>query len=222
MSKRLVNPNCFQELHTAGLKERFKWLAQLSTSVDSLVSFGCWSSEPFALIWTLDAVEAKVVELREKHLTKPKEELERLKQSNLVTNHPLFGCIDGRSLEFIVEDMTTEIDRLPSNHFDLVYCEDVLYQIQLQSGDLTKVQGAINEMARVVRPGKWVIAVEPKIGAEVEEVTNEFLSRLSGREVTQHMVRSEPIDISSLFEALDREDLCDAPDWSYCYRKRQG
>jgi SAM-dependent methyltransferase len=222
MSKRRVNPDWFKELRTVGLKDRFEWLAQLSKSVDSLASFGCWSVEPFALIWTLDAAEAKVVELREEHLAKPREELERLKQSSLVTNNPLFGCLDGRSIEFIVGDMTTEIDKLPSNHFDLAYCEDVLYQIQLQSEDLTRVQSAINEMTRVVKPGKWVIAVEPKIGAEVEEVTNEFLSQLSGRKITQHIVRSEPINISPMFKALDRQDLCDAPDWSYCYRKRQG
>lgn len=220
MHKRPVNPEWFEQLRTGRLKKHFEWLAPLSTCVDSLVSFGCWSSEPFALIWTLDGAKAKVVELRKENLIDPKEDLERLKQSNLVANSPLFGCMDGRSIEFIVGDMTA-IDKLRSNHFDLAYCEDVLYQIELESGDLVRVQTAVNEMTRVVKPGGWVIAVESMMGAQVEEVTNGFLSQRLGRRVTRHVPTSNPIDISPLFEALDRQDLCNAPDWSYCYRKRK-
>jgi SAM-dependent methyltransferase len=184
--------------------------------VESIVNFGCCSSEPFLLLWALDAVEIVVVEKEAGHLTGPKEDLKAL---NKVSSN----CLGGRPVEFIVADMSTRVTSLPSDRFDLAYCRDVLYDIYTES-DLQRVQSAISEMARVVKPGRWVIAVEPKIGVEFEEVADDLSSRLSGHKMTRHFPVSAPKDISSLFEAagLDRDSLYGAPDWSYCYKKRHG
>jgi ubiquinone/menaquinone biosynthesis C-methylase UbiE len=212
MSKRPVSANWFDQLHTVSLQHHFEWLSQLRTSIESVVNFGCWkSSEPFALLWALDATEVVVVEEKEEHLAEPKDELERLKRSKL-------GCLEGRSVRFITADMSTTVTELPTNHFDLAYCEDVLYYMQ---ADLQRVQNAINEMARVVKPGSWVIAIEPKLGATFEEVTDNLFSKL-GREVSMPVRVSDPEDISSLFEAVGLERVKleeNAPAWWYCYRK---
>lgn len=166
-------------MRTGRLKERFEWLTPLGTSVESLVSFGCCSSEPFALMWTLDAVEAEVVELKKENLAEPKEEMERLKQSSLVATSPLFGCMDGRSVHFIVEDMSKlKEEQLRSDSCDLAYCEEVLY-FMWDNG--AKFQKSINQMARVVKPGRWVIACEGKIrdpypGGDLIDISQYFLA----------------------------------------------
>ena len=212
MNKLPVSPSWFEQLHTVDLEYHFKWLAQLSGTVESIVDFGCWnSSEPFALLWAVDATQVKVIEKEEKNLAEPREELERLRNINL-------GCLEGRSVEFVVADMSSMVAELPSDHFDLAYCENVLYFMQ---SDLPKVQEAINEMARVVRPGGWVIAIETKIGAKFEEVVDEFASKLFGHTQTRFVRVSDPMDISELFRIarLVHYGLDGAPDWSYCYKK---
>jgi len=220
MTKRPVNPKWFQQLQTGSLKGRLDWLAPLSTAVDGLVSFGCCSSEPLALMWILDVSEAWVVELKDEHLNTLREDLENLQRLNLVGSSAVFGCIDGRSIRFIVGDMTRR-SSLPSSHLDLAYCEDVLYDIHRKSRDLATVQSAVNEMTRVVRRGGWVIAVEPKIGLQEQELPNDFLSRLCRRPVPHIVPTGQPIDIGPLFEAagLVKMSLSGAPKWSYCYKK---
>ena len=195
------NQSCIDVLQDP--RNDLKWLAQLRESVESIANFGCGNStEPFALLWILDATEIKVIEKEEEHLVKPKELLERLKKSRKSY------CLEGCSVRFIPADMTTTVTKLFPNHFDLAYCQEVLYDIRdtyIKSGlQEVKVQDAINEMARVVKLGGWVIAWETQIG------TNE----------TDGFV-SEPRDISQHFEAagLCRCSLEGAPKWSYCYRK---
>jgi SAM-dependent methyltransferase len=211
MSKRPVNPNWFP---TPNWKKRFEWLAPLSALVESIANFGCslGSDEPFLLMWTLDATEVKVIEKEKEHVNAAKEELE-----NLRTENP--GCLEGRCVKFVIADMlsTTEAE-LPSNYFDLAYCDEVLYYME---PDCQKVQDAINVMARVVKPGGWIIAVESKIGAEFKEVTDDFESKLFGRKINKPVRVSDPKNISPLFEAagLVRCSLEDAPEYSYCYRK---
>jgi len=207
MSKRPVNSNWFMQLQTTGLKEHLKWLTQLSASVESIANFGCWSNESFALMWTLDATKVTVIEKKKEHLTALKEKLETLKKTNP-------GCLEGRSVELIAADMSTKVAELPCDHFNLAYCEDVLYYME---SDLQKVQSAINEMARVVKPGGWIIAVEPKIGAEFENIPRKFF----GDKVSTPVRVSDPIDIGQFFEAagLVRVNIDSAPDWSYCYKK---
>ncbi len=50
----------------------------------------------------------------------------------------------------------TKKTELPSNHFDLAYCDNVICYI-----DENKWISAVSEMKRVVRPGGWVVAGEP-------------------------------------------------------------
>lgn len=79
-----------------------------------------------------------MLDLPREDLTKRQDELEGLKESKPVASRPPFGCIDGRLIDFVAGDMT-KIDGLPRNHFDLAYPDDILYQIQLQSGHLPRV-----------------------------------------------------------------------------------
>ena len=211
MGKRPVRPSWFCKLwHSHQRKGHLSWLGQLRP-LESIANYGCWSDEPFALMWTLDATEIKVIELKEENLYHPREILKTLNEE-----------IEGRCVEFILADMSempgelqSKEGKLPCDHFDLAYCEDVLYNMLLpglsnvqnladgtvrlvQPEDAPKAQSAVKEMARVAKPGGWVIAVEPKLG-------------------------SRGIDISPLFEKadLDMDRLDGAPDHSYCYRKRQ-
>lgn len=157
MRKQPVNENWFdQELTQAGLKQRHERLARLRASVESIVDFGCFNgSEPFALLWTLDATEIVVVEKEEEYLTETKVEYERLRRSPT-------GCMEGRSARFIVADMSAIVSELSSEHFDLAYCENVLYYMQ---DDLECVQSAIDEMVRVVKPGGFVVTREQQFRA---------------------------------------------------------
>lgn len=187
MSKQPVNPNWFLELRT----EKPQWLSQLSAFVKIIVIVGCYSDEPFALMWTLDAAEVTVIEKKEIYLSEPmgpqeKEELLRRDAA----------AFQGRSIEFITADISKKIDGLASNYFDLAYCKYVLYQMESNQ----EIQNTINQMTRVVKPGGWVIAVEPIIS----------------------FPDMKPLDMSLFFEAvgLDRVDLDDAPSGAYCYKKR--
>ena len=54
------------------LQQRFEPLAVLKPVVSRVVNFGCWPNggglEPFALIWTLDASEVVVVEMKDEYI----------------------------------------------------------------------------------------------------------------------------------------------------------
>ena len=84
--------------------------------------------------------------------------------------------------------MTRATDALTVNGFDLAYCSGVLYFMRSDAG---KLQAAINTMARVVKPGGWVIANEDEgLDRHFEE---------AGLEKAEY--------------------LDDAPEYAYCYRK---
>lgn len=210
MAKHSVVADWFSKLRNPRID--LEWLSQLKGSVDVIADFGCSSSEFLALLWYLDAAGVKVIEKEEENLSKPREELETIRQVLPV-------ALEGRSAAFIVEDMVNlGEDQVPSDYCDLAYCEEVLY---FMMPDLQKVQNSVNQMARVVRPGGWVIAVEKKIGAEVQEVEGELLNKLPGQKVIQCIPVSDPINLDPLFESvgLVKAILADAPEWSYCYRK---
>ena len=188
-----VDPSCWHQLHAPN--PGVSWLKQLRGSVHSIINFGCWgSSEPFSLLWTLNASEITVAEIKASYLDEPKEEWTRLKQL-------CPRCTKGREVEFIAADLLTA--QLESNRFDLVYCEDVLYQIRIER-QWQGVQAAVTKMAEVVEPEGWIVAVEEKITGRRDDL------RTKG-----------PDDISWIFESagLCRESLDFAPDWSYCHRK---
>ena len=213
MTKRPVDPSCFNELRSSW--DDLKCLAQLSEYVESIANFGCWkSTEAFALLWRLHATEIIVIEKEKRYLAKPIGLREGLKRSQKSY------CLEGRTVEFIVADMLTS--PLCSNHFDLAYCQEVLCYIADESG-LQKVQDAINEMARVVKPGGWVIAVEEKVGSKFRDIAD--TSSPSGCEVvarlTPKLYPEAPINLHPFFEAagLCKHRLEGTPRWSYTYKK---
>ena len=175
----------------------------------SYYNFGCWGSEPYALLWILDAFEISVIEEKEENLNNPKEMFDVLKKK-------FPKALMGRDIKFITADMLhlTEAD-LPSDHFDLAYCEDTLYFMQDNDQDIL---GALNVMKRVIKPGGWIIAWEPKYKADFEWTEAKLCDDITIPSRTQ---LSEAQDMSKLFKAkgLIRDQLPDAPDWSYCYRK---
>ncbi len=191
MGKHPVRPNWFLELQNP--HDNLKWLSQVSASVEIIANFGCTSSEFLALLWRLDAAEVKVVEREEKHRNKqpmgPRKELE-------FVGKKIPAALEGRSVEFIVADMSKlREDELASDYCDLTYCEEVLY---FMMSDLQEVRDSISQMARIVRPGGWVIAVELHLS---ENIDREKIGRL--------------------FEAagLRKYGLDGAPSFSYCYKK---
>jgi ubiquinone/menaquinone biosynthesis C-methylase UbiE len=159
-------------------------------------------------MWILDVSEAWVVELKDEHLNTLREDLQNLERLNLAGSSAVSGCMDGRSIRFIVGDMTRR-SSLPSSHLDLAYCEDTLYEIHLKSRDLATVQSAVNEMTRVVKPGGWIIAWDTKIGRRRQQIERQWVPV------------GDPIDISPLFQAAGLVKACleGAPKWSYCYKK---
>lgn len=199
----------------ACLRYEYEWLKPLRSCVDSIVDFGCWAtgngtcSEPYALLWTLEATRIVVIDKEPEHIRNAQEWLENVRK-----RHPYF---EDYNLEFMAGDMTEEMDALDEGAFDLSYCKDVLYNMHPNSKEL---QDSINMMARVVKPDGWVIAVEQKMGREHERAP----SNIPGLEVCRPIPESRPVDISHLFEAarLDRVSLDSAPDWSYCYKKPSG
>lgn len=202
----------FRYLHTAGVHSRLGWLGSLSDAIESIVSFGCWrGSEPFALLWILDAGEVSVVEKQVCHIKVAGDKRRWLEQKDA-------DSLAGRSVSLIVSDVARP--GLPSEQFDLAFCRNVLYQVERQSG-MARVQTAISEMTRVVKPGGWVIAVEGKIGVEFKEEIDEVWSAISGSEFSWKKPTGQPEDISGLFEAagLTASEVPGSPRSSYCYCK---
>lgn len=149
--------------HTAGLISHLEWLRHLSDAMDKLITFGCGSSEPFALLWILEASEIKIVEKDASRLTRPMEELEILKKQ-----HPTTYKQD--TVDFIIADMSAPLPQIPSGYFDLAFCESVLYYMK---EDVEVLQRAVNQMARVIKPGGWVVAIEHSfIQREISQMFN--------------------------------------------------
>ena len=135
------------------LRYDYEWLSPLRSSVDNIISFGCWASsdvrstcsEPYALLWTLEAEQIVVIDKKSEYIQNAQEWLKTARKQ-----HPYFTDYN---LEFVVGDITQKVDTFGENSFDLAYCKNTLYQIK-------ECQVAVNTMARVVKPGGWVIAVE--------------------------------------------------------------
>lgn len=171
------------------LRSDFEWLEPLRASVSSIIIFGCWDNgdtnrgcrEPYALLRILEATSAVVVDKEAEYIRNAQSWFQKTQ-----AQYPeLFGAYD---LKFVVSDMARETDELPINCFDLAYCSGVLYYMRYDIGQL---QAAVNTMARVVKPGGWIIANEDEgLGGRFEEA------------------------------GLERvESLDDAPEYAYCYRK---
>jgi SAM-dependent methyltransferase len=167
----------------------FEWLEPLGALVSSIIVFGCWDDgeairqcrEPYVLLRLLKADSAVVVDKEAEYIRNAESWFRETK-----AQHPaLFGTCD---LQFLVADMTEETDELGVDCFDLAYCSGVLYYMK---SDAAALQAAVNTMARVVKPGGWVIACE--------DPGLDRMFREAGLEKT--------------------EWLEDAPEYAHCYQK---
>lgn len=207
----------WQLVSSAGvcLKYEYEWLKPLRSQVESIADFGCWAieagtcSEPYALLWTLEASRVVVIDKNPEHI--------RIAQEWLKNARERYAYFADYDLEFINGDMADEIDALDESAFDLSHCEDVLYNMY---PDLGKLQASINTMAKAVKPNGWIIAIEPKMGVEFEETPCEIFDG----EVSLPVPMNKPVDVSHHFEAagLIRVSLDSAPEWSYCFMKPNG
>ncbi len=203
----------------ACLRYEYEWLKPLQPSVDYIVDFGCWvsdartgtCSEPYALSWTLEAVEVIVVDKEAEYINNAHLWLENTRKQ-----YPYFRNYD---LVFVVGDMThkglTETtNALKKNSFDLSYCHNVLYNMYTSP---IALQAAISTMANVIKPGGWVIAIESKMGVEYEEKPCGLFD--DGPSIPVPL--GETKDISQYFQAagLVEFSLKGAPEFSYCYQK---
>jgi SAM-dependent methyltransferase len=206
----------------ACLRYDYEWLKPLQPSVDYIVDFGCWASdartgtcsEPYALLWTLEAAKVVVVDKEPEYIQNAQIWLETTREQ-----HPYFR---NYNLVFVVGDMTHKglaetTDALEENGFDLSYCHNVLYNMYPSP---TALQDSVSIMASVVKPGGWVIAIEPKMGVEHEQKPCD----LFGGRLSIPVPLGECKDIGQYFEVagLVKFNLDGAPECSYCYQKPQG
>lgn len=157
------------------------WLLNLSLDFTSVVNFGCSIGyETLSLLWLLDAQEAVGVDKEQSSIDQARsmvrsflEDIEAIRRTlYYATEIPeglrsqvdtlLDECGKRVPPSFVVADMTNRTD-LPTDHFDLAYCERVLYHIAC--GDAKSVMSdvlfAVEEMARVTKPGGLIVAIEP-------------------------------------------------------------
>jgi SAM-dependent methyltransferase len=204
----MIKESWFDSLTVVGLRGQHSWLANLPSRVERIANFGCWSgSEPFALIWTLDAIEVMVVEKEEKNLNELVEQID-------IVKHRCPESLQERTLEYVCRDMTEHLPELPDQYFDLAYCEDVLYILQLHGG-AKAVERGISQMIRVVKPNGFIVAVESKFDAKFET------RKVLGVDMAVPIRLSEPKDMSSLFvsKGLRKLEIPSCPSYTYCYQR---
>jgi SAM-dependent methyltransferase len=202
MSKIAPKRDWFDSLTTLGLADQLGWIHRLTGSVKRVLSIGCWTSEPFAILWISNASELVVIEKNADYIKERLEEYERLKR---ITPE----AFEGRSIEFIEGDVTSAVNELELDYFDLVFCENVLYNFQ---DDDQQLEAALNQMVRSVRPKGLIIANEPKYGAEIKMIES-FLGPMP-------LPVSDPKDISSVFVRFGLIKIdTQHPYWTYIYQK---
>jgi hypothetical protein len=195
MAKMPVKLRWYDRLGTPGALSHYQWVRQLPfQSRDRIAAFGCCTSEPLYLLWLLDASEVSVIELIPGNL-------DTLRRDITILTKTCPEALQGRLVKcHEALDMSHDVRTLPSDYFDLCYCDRVLYNM---SPDLQKIQRAIIHMDRTAKPGGFIVAVE-------EAVVSTTLSQ-----------ERKPVDITDLFH---RAGL--VPTWaprmpcfSYCFRK---
>lgn len=206
----MIKESWFDSLTMIGLRDHHSWLANLPFRVERIANFGCMSgSEPFALLWILDAQEVTVVEIDEKFLGEGREQ-------NEIVAIRCPESLQDRVVNFVCGDMTKPLAELPDQYFDLAYCEDVLYTLPLQGGSDALERG-ISQMIRVIKPTGLIIAVEPKFGAEFKMRGSKVL----GVDISMPIQISQPKNMSNLFSSygLRKLEIPGSPLYTYCYQK---
>ena len=160
-------------------KLQLQWLVELNVPGQKIANFGCGIDETFALMWALGAIEATgidkdILEAEKRRLSiqqDVKESLDALQYyEHIMTESDRLwwesevpdSLKKGLFPDFTQGDITRPTG-LPPDHFHLAYCRYVLYHIWGDQDELgsKNVRAVIKEMARVVRSGGWVVAVEP-------------------------------------------------------------
>lgn len=197
--------NPFNDLQTVGLEETLLWLRGLPQPTKRVIVHGCSSSEPLALFLHLEAEQVFVVEINRNQFydsfgCSPVDEL-----ALMCKKHPHQFNIS--SVQFIVGDLLSS--PLMDSSFDLAFCKNVLYFIE----DDTTLENAVSEMARLVRPRGYIIAVEPKVGRK-----HHIVDCMLGPVAIANGVAK---DICYIFEdiGLVKIQVPSAPIQSYCYQK---
>jgi SAM-dependent methyltransferase len=202
--------------HGFSLSREYEWLAPLRSYVDSIADFGCWAtaegdicSESFALLWILNVSQIVVIEKNSEYIRNAKEWLK--------STRSIHSFFEAYNIIFVEGDMRDDAIAVRyADEFELAFCHNVLYFMQ---DNFDEIQTAINTMKRVVKPGGWLIAIEEKIGVKYKETSAEIIG---GVTLPSRIPENDPTDISYLFESEEWEkvDLPNAPDWSFCYRKK--
>lgn len=150
------------------LSRSFEWLKPIDSFVSNIIDFGCWAvsgtvcSEPFALLWVLNADRVVVIEKEPDHIHNAKKRLQHIR-----SQHSFFADYH---VTFEESDMCDgEVATRYCDKFDLAYCHNVLYYMQQNLDDFQK---AIHTMQRVVNRGGWFIAVEENVSSG--EITRFF------------------------------------------------
>lgn len=199
----------FNNLQIQNRYKHYTWLINLPLQIKRIANFGCSSCvKPFAFLWILDAKEVMVVDFAEEAIKDLCEEIE------IVTNR-CPESLQGRNITPICRDMTHSLPELPDLYFDLAYCEDVLYTLPLQGG-AKKLEQAINQMIRVIKPNGLLIAVEPKFGVTFQTEEDKTL----GIHLSTGIPITEPIDMSEIFlsKNLKKLEISKCPAYTYCYQ----
>ena len=201
----------FNELHIPNQRDHYSWLAELPHSHNRIATFGCMSGcEPFALLWILDAHEIMVVEVEEEYIGE-------LNEQKYILNKLYPESLQGRLIESLCRDMRFPVPDLPDQYFDLAFCEDVLYALDIHGGTIDVNKG-IEQMMRVVKPTGLIVAVESKYRAKFETRTSKTL----GIPITVPVQKSEPENMHELFvsKGLKRLEVHGQPPYSYCYQRK--
>jgi SAM-dependent methyltransferase len=204
----MIQKSWFDSLMKLGLRKQHSWLANLPSKIEYIANFGCWSGgEPFSLIWTLDAKEVMVVEIEQKNLK------ELFKEHDIVrSRYP--ESLQERTIKTVCRDMTKPLPELPNQHYDLAYCENVLYSLHLQ-GSTELLEKGILQMIRVVKQNGFIVAAEPNFGVEFET------KKVHGVDMSTSIPKSAPKDLSPFFELKGLKKLLipNSPTYAYCYQK---
>ncbi|MEZ4711634.1 MAG: class I SAM-dependent methyltransferase [Caldilineaceae bacterium] len=135
-------------------RQSFKWMEQFKP-VEKIANFGCWPrknsspgdqppvyvTEPFGLLWTLEATHIDVVEMEKEQVMAARSYIEALKNE-------IPQCFSGRHIQVIHGDMTENI--LPPQEYDLAFSEHVI-----KKSDLDKLRA----MADCVKVGGYVVVI---------------------------------------------------------------
>jgi SAM-dependent methyltransferase len=155
------------------------------TQAEKVANFGCnIGGETLALMWLLQANEATGLDIEADNISQAQDTLQNLQedvvQARRNVKYPWVSQEDRDwwsgaphffthrileqdfSLEYHIRDITKPTG-LPDNHYDLAFCDFVLYHIwydETREYAEQDTQFAISEMARVIKPGGLVAARE--------------------------------------------------------------